>query len=162
MRLIPLATLALFGLILTGCDYLPTPENTAKKSVRESLIDPDSAKFSDVFKGVEGGDYCGLVNAKNRMGAYSGKSAFIYDEITEGFGLSYLMSEPLVDRDFERLINGGQSYFSDNYKKIQEGCGFTDKWAKVCGKRTPFPEHRLCASFASDSFIKDLYKEFKD
>jgi hypothetical protein len=149
-------------LLLAGCDYLPTAENTAKKAVSEKLIDPDSAKFSDVFEGSKKGSYCGLVNAKNRMGAYVGRSPFIYDKITDDFGLTYMMREPLTDRDFEVLVNGSDRYFKENFTKIQEGCGFSEKWKEVCSENQPFPEHRLCAEISNEDFMRNLFQEFRD
>lgn len=46
-------------------------------AVRMSLIDPDSAQFGAVFVGANGKFGCGFVNAKNRMGGFSGRRAFI-------------------------------------------------------------------------------------
>ncbi len=44
----------------------------AASKVKDSLLDPDSAKFRNQ-KG-----YCGEVNSKNRMGGYVGFSRYIY------------------------------------------------------------------------------------
>ena len=52
----------------------------AKAAVTPMLIDPYSAKF-EAFREVDtpyGTAVCGLVNAKNRMGAYIGRSRFVY------------------------------------------------------------------------------------
>lgn len=45
----------------------------AEKKVRESLLDPNSAEFRNQ-KGN-----CGEVNAKNRMGGFTGYSRYIYE-----------------------------------------------------------------------------------
>lgn len=60
-----------------GADYLTT---IIQPLVTESLVDPDSAKFYWPYGFFNAGDRlvtCGFVNAKNRMGGYSGKSSII-------------------------------------------------------------------------------------
>jgi hypothetical protein len=49
---------------------------TAERSVRSRLKDPESAQFSDSIYTV-GGYVCGMVNARNSFGAYSGQQAFM-------------------------------------------------------------------------------------
>jgi len=49
----------------------------AKSSVGLLLADPSSAQFSDIA--VKGDVVCGLVNAKNQFGAYSGLTGFIVE-----------------------------------------------------------------------------------
>ena len=58
-------------------DYWYSPEARALRVVRGNLIDPDSAKFSEVVHHPETGGTCGLVNAKNRMGGYTGDKLFL-------------------------------------------------------------------------------------
>jgi hypothetical protein len=59
----------------------------AQQSVEKSLFDPYSAVFDDLR--VVTGDtkhsvaVCGTVNAKNRMGAYVGRTAFLYESLTD-------------------------------------------------------------------------------
>lgn len=89
-----------FFLIIAGCarpsaeeiasaNYGPMPMNEkeiAEEWVKSQLIDPYSAQFEQVGfrKGYTsvfgttkfGWVYCGRVNAKNRMGGYTGRSAF--------------------------------------------------------------------------------------
>lgn len=43
------------------------------------LVDGPSSRYRDV-KGIAGGRICGLVNSKNRLGAYVGYQRFIYNE----------------------------------------------------------------------------------
>ncbi|WP_241610301.1 hypothetical protein [Rosenbergiella epipactidis] len=50
--------------------------DNAMNSVRLSLKDPDSAKFSNSKLGKSGA-VCGWVNAKNSFGTYSGESRYI-------------------------------------------------------------------------------------
>lgn len=56
-------------LSLLGCG--DRGERLVKNEVRAQLVDPDSAKFRNI-RIFENGNYCGEVNAKNRMGGYSG------------------------------------------------------------------------------------------
>lgn len=93
MRLLLILALCLS---LLGCDS--TDEKiikVAKSAIAEQLMDPDAAKFSDVFvhRGERGTTnkpndskkkvnyqfftVCGSVNGKNAFGAYTGKTRFI-------------------------------------------------------------------------------------
>jgi hypothetical protein len=45
--------------------------------VRVALVDPESARFQDVRAYPETNGGCGLVNARNRMGGYTGFTRFI-------------------------------------------------------------------------------------
>jgi hypothetical protein len=56
------------ALVCAGCD------GTAERAVRDQLIDPASAEFSEVT--TKGNVTCGLVNSKNRMGGYTGRQVF--------------------------------------------------------------------------------------
>lgn len=78
------AGLILGALLLSGCD-LNGSMGQAEDAVREKLADPDSAKFRDLRvvvsttrKGSRLEAVCGDVNAKNRMGGYSGYTPFAY------------------------------------------------------------------------------------
>ena len=50
----------------------------AETAVKDLLIDPGSAQFSDVTTQNE--VTCGFVNSKNRMGGYVGRTAFLYEK----------------------------------------------------------------------------------
>lgn len=56
-------------LVCAGCD------GAAERAVRNQLIDPTSAEFSEVA--TKGNVTCGLVNSKNRMGGYTGRQLFL-------------------------------------------------------------------------------------
>jgi len=57
-------------------------------SLRGSLRDPDSAKFTDVkVFGVDDLSVCGFVNSKNAFGGYTGSQRFL---VTESTGLVWL------------------------------------------------------------------------
>lgn len=49
----------------------------AMAAVKGMLKDPESAQFSGLWVGPEGKYVCGEVNAKNAMGGYVGKQAFM-------------------------------------------------------------------------------------
>ncbi len=49
---------------------------SAEAAVRQTLRDPDSAKFSDVS--IRDGAVCGAVNAKNAYGGYVGTRRFVF------------------------------------------------------------------------------------
>lgn len=50
----------------------------AENAVRETLRDPESARFRNVKRNAMTGAVCGLLNAKNAYGGYVGESPFIY------------------------------------------------------------------------------------
>jgi hypothetical protein len=52
-------------------------KSVVTKRVLGALVDPDSAKFNDVRYFPKTGAGCGLVNAKNRMGGYTGFTEFV-------------------------------------------------------------------------------------
>lgn len=57
----------------------PDKFSAAKQAVIGLLKDPQSAQFKEIYDSKKApGAICGLVNAKNSMGGYSGFKAFIY------------------------------------------------------------------------------------
>jgi hypothetical protein len=75
------SSLALLA-ILVGCSPAPVdPKEEAVSNAREAILlmlkDPNSAEFRQVEMGSKG-SVCGLVNAKNSFGGFSGFSAFYY------------------------------------------------------------------------------------
>lgn len=82
---------ALAALLLSGCDAVPSaahddrrpaaaiadPFAAARAAVVASLKDPDSARFGSFSHG-KGSAVCGLVNARNAAGGYTGARAFVY------------------------------------------------------------------------------------
>lgn len=142
---------------VAGCDYLPTAKNKALSAVKESLLDPSSAIFSDVFEGKNQGDYCGYVSGKNMLGAYTGKNAFVYNKIWADTGKIFLASEPLTDYDFESLVTGSMDY----YDKILQGCFFITMWKNTCSESLPFPEHRYCELTKNKDDGSNLYERLK-
>jgi len=66
------------AIVCAGC------EGDAERLVRGSLVDPDSAQFSEVV--TRDGVTCGLVNSKNRIGGYTGRQIFIVKDGRVLFG----------------------------------------------------------------------------
>lgn len=69
------AFVILIIIAFSGCDA-PDIAN-AKSIVAGKMKDPESARFKGVHS--EGEYVCGLINAKNSFGAYSGFQRFIVD-----------------------------------------------------------------------------------
>jgi hypothetical protein len=106
------ASIGLAALVLAGCQttaaQAPAPsaassdpiekgspvsltaaQNAAVKAgVRKSLKDPDSARFDDGFKAVKDSkgvvSVCGMVNAKNSYGGYTGSKPFVGVLVSSG------------------------------------------------------------------------------
>lgn len=53
------------------------PVSDVQRQVRQVLDDPESARFDDVVFFWETGAGCGVVNAKNKTGAYAGFAIFV-------------------------------------------------------------------------------------
>lgn len=90
-----IGALAIIGLV-AGCN------SHVEDAVRHELIDPDSAQFRDVKRCTADRDvYKGEVNAKNRMGAYTGFEPFFYDGVTVAFAGSATGFTALMNRCYE-------------------------------------------------------------
>lgn len=74
----------LIGLaVVSGIAYIYyKPIFEVKNAVKDLLKDPESARFYDIKKVVNGKtiSYCGEVNARAMLGGYGGKQRFIYEE----------------------------------------------------------------------------------
>lgn len=129
--------------VLLGCG-----DQVAKNAVKRLLNDPDSAKFSNIQPGKATGDYCGFVNAKNRMGGYVGDTPFFYRKDTDTVAI---VTSP-DDGDFRGLwlaIRSSSSFTSD-LAKLSQKCGLMDQWDNVCSTPHPQQKHRLCAAVQGD------------
>jgi hypothetical protein len=80
--------LAVIALAVSGCSMFPGTQANLEKRAREaarlSLFDADTARFQHLQEvdGSGGRLLCGLINAKNKMGAYTGFVRFIADRST--------------------------------------------------------------------------------
>ena len=79
----------------------------SKIAVGFLLADPSSAQFSDVA--VSGRATCGLVNAKNQFGAYSGLTGFIVDDGSAQLGDE---SSEFFDRFLKTCAEPAKSKFT--------------------------------------------------
>lgn len=145
---------------LSACEFVPTPENQAKSTVRKMMIDPNGAQFGEVFQGIQKGSYCGWVNGKNRMGAYVGETPFFYEQIANT-GIATIVPETATDRDFS-MYYLSLEMSSDNYKEILEKCTVPRKWEQICGRRINSSPSRFCDLMNDPvELVKALRSEFK-
>lgn len=79
IRLIAAVASALLLLCVAGAAWhlKLSPASRIRSAVMARLTDPNSATFDDLQVDASGRYGCGLVNAKNRMGGYTGFRAFI-------------------------------------------------------------------------------------
>lgn len=77
-------------------------------SFEDVLLDPYSARFKDIVV-QPSGNICGMVNAKNRMGAYTGYRHFmsLSTSMTIGSETIYLVMPPQI----EEANSNKQTYF---------------------------------------------------
>ncbi len=94
------------GLLISGQAFarnLTTSEKAMiRNAVSERFFDPDSAKFRwlPMPPALDGGIYCGSVNAKNRYGAYTGYNAFaVVVEFTKGKIIQAVSVNSITDAD---------------------------------------------------------------
>jgi hypothetical protein len=65
-------------------DLSPQEKSKIRDVVTEGFNDPDSARFRWLPLRSGAVAYCGMVNAKNRLGGYTGYSPFIVGLVTKG------------------------------------------------------------------------------
>ena len=63
------------GVGATGWFLMPI--YSIEKNVKKNLIDPESARFTNITFHRDTGAGCGVVNSKNKMGGYAGETEFI-------------------------------------------------------------------------------------
>lgn len=68
---------------LTACNSY---RSSAEKAVRETLKDPESAKFGDFYYNEKTKQACLAVNAKNSMGGYTGETPMFLTREGDGWG----------------------------------------------------------------------------
>lgn len=150
-RCLQWAALCVVAATLVGCG----PQSRAKEAVRKGLIDPDSAKFSDLRDGKTKGDVCGFVNAKNRMGGFVGDTPFVYRGLTD----RAVMVQPPDTNDFRMVWLGIQtnSDFMDRLAEVRTKCESADQWREYCGPTVT--THRLCSNISGNG--KGVYDALK-
>lgn len=86
--------------LLVGCD---PGRIEAERAVKSVLIDPGSARFTNVSRHPETGAYCGWVNSRNKFGGYTGDKSFAFNDGTVVF-LPDPQSLQRSVREFERAV----------------------------------------------------------
>lgn len=135
-----------------------TKYQKAEDAVKNLLNDPGSAQFSDMQEGVSSDTVCGMVNAKNRMGGYVGKTPFFYNDIS---GMTALVS-PASESDFNSMwlsLESRFGSFEEKHSELSMKCRIIDDWKTVCGTEAPVERDRLCDSFKKSG--GELYKDLK-
>ncbi|MGQ7088777.1 hypothetical protein ACUOBA_07390 [Escherichia coli] len=97
------------SLIIVGCspsekDFIEMGESL----VRDTLKDPDSAKFESYFRdfGEDAGYVCGYVNAKNSYGAYTGKKPYyVRIEVKDGKVDNHGPIIIISDQDDKKIVS---------------------------------------------------------
>lgn len=104
------ASLLLAALVLTigavAAWWVYAPVNKIKSIVRTALLDPDSAQFTEVefHSATESG--CGYVNAKNKVGGYTGRKLFVAS-LSGQVEFAPTPQEPPPVRELERQLPSG-------------------------------------------------------
>jgi hypothetical protein len=144
---------ALAALMTTACEQLPGAENEAKREVRKSLIDPDSAKFESVHVNPNSGAVCGFVNGKNRMGAYAGSSPFVYEK---GIGATLIQAPP-KEREFERYFENIKYSDVEDYLELSNKCKGASLWTEKCGTPIFSSSNKYCDLINQGKTMTDVY-----
>lgn len=90
------------------------PRGRARAALKRLLHDPDSAQFSGERAGRQADVWCGVVNAKNRMGGFVGARRFYVDLMSDAqlASMDEAVFEPDPDRAERVLIDLFDSRFS--------------------------------------------------
>lgn len=116
------------GVSASACDRMPgTDEYRVRQELSGYLLDPGSAKITILKK--EGNAICGVVNAKNRMGAYVGSTPFLIDG---DYPSPVLWQEPTVSDYSTWSRDGSSSAGHEAYERLENGCAFKARWSKSC------------------------------
>ena len=156
---------AVLACMVAGCDYLPTEENEAKNAVKAVLFDPDSAKFSGIRKGRRAGVWCGLVNAKNKMGGYVGNKGFAYRGAPGGGDVDFAPEEDApTQEEFEKFfmdLYTGEGGVTDSHSKLSDRCFKAKVFDGLCGpESSPKKFAKSCNLFFDEE--KNLVEQWKD
>ncbi|QYC10588.1 hypothetical protein [Brevundimonas nasdae] len=131
------------GLGISACDRIPgTPTNAARDAVTASLFDPYSAKLR--YLATTPKAVCGVVNAKNRMGAYVGETAFIAPR--DGGRVALFHDAPSINDYATWSRNSEGEAGRSAYQRLEDGCAFPERWQFDCQMHWLGPEgdHKVC------------------
>jgi len=159
MRRTAIIGVALAALV-TGCDAMPgTVQGAAKSHVGEHLVDRYSARYR--FIATTKVAVCGSVNAKNRMGAYSGDSLFIFDR---GSTDVTIFAGPASVSDLRRLrYADGDREAAEIWQEIETACTFPKRWLEGCGSAAAIPyDEQVCTPWLKrdNAAIFDLAERY--
>lgn len=106
----------------TELQEAPDPlESMVRSNLERKLIDGESARFLDLKRGP--GTYvCGLINAKNRLGAYTGFKPFIIQFTGDGQYPDFMTSE----------VSGAPSPAAHTYRVTSDQGIFEEAYFKKC------------------------------
>jgi hypothetical protein len=152
-----IVVLSLMVLALTSCEQLPGATNEAKREVRKHLIDPSSGQFESVHENRRTGAVCGLVNAKNRMGAYVGASPFVYEKSS---GATLVQEQP-TERDFERFFETIKYAEPNDYTELEDKCKSVALWREKCGTEIYPSTNKYCQLIDQGKSEMDIYEAAK-
>lgn len=114
MRRFGRAAMTAFVFVLAACGG---EREAAREAVRQALVDPTSATFSAETEAFDKKGICGFVNAKNRMGGFSGPMPFLVTE-----GQPTLISRAPTRSDLAMLIPPLGPSWQDQRATIQQEC----------------------------------------
>jgi hypothetical protein len=120
---------ALLLLALAGCSGR---EHEAKEAIRRILLDPESGQFTDVFVNKQNDAVCGMVNGKNRFGAYAGSLPFMYHTAGDQ-KRAFILSVP-SDEEFETHALSVRSW-NNNSDDLFQRCRELPEWESACGRK---------------------------
>lgn len=141
-----------------GCDMIPTPENDAKRAVKDAMVDPSSAVFGTVFSGSKPGNFCGEVDGKNRMGGFAGKQHFSYEKIDgTDVGMVRWHGDVATRSDFQMLKD--MAYREPWYSEVSEKCDHPKFWLKVCGTPYHEPSIGFCDLMTNPKTLVDVLNQ---
>lgn len=150
-KIILIAILTIF--FLTSCEQLPGEINEAKREVRRNLIDPDSAKFGEAIFNKKTEAVCGFVNAKNRMGGYTGFNPFVYEK-SKGVTL---VQEPPTEKDFERYFELRRYSEIDEYYELEAKCTSVALWKEKCESEIYLDGNKYCRLINAGKSYSEVY-----
>ncbi len=111
------------ALVLAGCGKSEEQRSieAAEAAVRESLKDPDSAKFglAEAFGLFDGHVVCGAVNAKNGFGGYTGERTYMVMLGPKGQSEGVIISKD----DFSDRVDSARCGFLQAYGLRKENVG---------------------------------------
>lgn len=143
------------AILMTGCSG--GIEGDAQKAVKSLLNDPDSAQFFDVQRNGE--NVCGLVNAKNRMGGYVGKTPFMYT------GGNAVIAQQVTESDLRSVWRSIKTdgELGDAVMEVVLKCRWAKLWQSACGYEYP-PGYKadVCEVFLGAGSIYQMLKERYD